>query len=162
MATKTPKDLLSLIKEVDALPLNEQKMLAEKLLKVLSAPAGAARLFDGEDISAFSSGDAVSCPYCNKDKVAKWGFMKDHVTRRYRCSDCGRTFCRTTNSVISHTHKDASVWEEFILLVIKGTPLETCAKRCGISVVTAFSWRHKIMAAIADDQHAKMLSGIVA
>ena len=113
------------------------------------------------DISEFAEETPVSCPYCGSTNVIKWGFSKDRVTRRYKCMDCPYTFSRTTNTVISHTHKDTSVWEEYILLTLEGASLHACAKRCKIAVATAFSWRYKIMAALATDLDTKQLSGVV-
>ena len=157
---KTASEILSVIHDIDGFSEEEQRLVAKKLLGILSAPKGATRIFNGEDISEFH-GDVNTCPYCGKERVSKWGLMPDHVTRRYRCNDCKKTFSRTTNSVIAHTHKDTSVWEEFILLTLKGTSLIACGKRLGISKNTALAWRHKILAALAKDQSERTLGGIV-
>ena len=39
--------------------------------------------------------------------------------------------------------------------------MEVCSRRCKIAIGTAFAWRHKILAAMAQDQTARMMSGIV-
>ena len=157
---KTASEILSALHDIEALSANEQKLVAKKLLSILSAPEWGTRIFNGEDISSIHS-DANICPFCGGRHISKWGFMPDRITRRYRCNDCKKTFSRTTNSVIAHTHKDTGIWEEFILLTLKGTSLVSCAKRLGISKNTALTWRHKILAALAKDQNERTLGGIV-
>jgi transposase-like protein len=95
---------------------------------------------------------AVVCPYCGKQHIVKHGFDSDGITRHYKCKECNRTFKRTTNSVVSHSHKSGDAWGQFILLTMKGSSLETCSKRCGISKTTAFAWRHKLLSALAESQ----------
>lgn len=39
--------------------------------------------------------------------------------------------------------------------------MEVCSRRCKIAIGAAFAWRHKILAAMAQDQTARMMFGIV-
>ena len=152
---------VDILHNIDALSDTEQKALAGKLLAILSAPQNKENLLNGEDTSKFNDDAVVVCPYCGGTHIVKKGFSDDHVTRRYVCRSCGKSFRRTTNSVLSNTHKSAEVWEQFILLTLKGASLEVCSRRCKIAIGTAFAWRHKILAAMAQDQTARMMSGIV-
>lgn len=159
MATVS-NEFLSVLRNIDALSVSEQQLLAKSLLDVLASPKGASRVLEGEDITDFSE-RKILCPHCGAPKPSKWGFMRDKVTRRYKCRCCEKTFSRKSNSVISYTHFDMNVWEDFILLTLKGASLATCAKRCGINKNTAFAWRHKIMKALASDLDDKQLADIV-
>lgn len=152
---------IDILHNIDALSDTEQKALAGKLLEILSAPQNKENLLNGEDTSKFNDDAVVVCPYCGGTHIVKRGFSDDHVSRRYVCRSCGKSFHRTTNSVLSNTHKSAEVWEQFIRLTLKGASLEVCSRRCKIAIGTAFAWRHKILAAMAQDQTARMMSGIV-
>lgn len=152
---------VDILHNIDALSDTEQKALAGKLLEILSAPQNKENLLNGEDTSKFNDDAVVVCPYCGGTHIVKKGFSDDHVTRRYICRSCGKSFRCTTNSVLSNTHKSAEVWEQFIRLTLKGASLEVCSRRCKIAIGTAFAWRHKILAAMAQDQTARMMSGIV-
>lgn len=159
MARKKLRDFISIVRDIDALSEVEQKELASKLLYILSSKE-TVRSLGREDISKFAD-DALVCPYCGSVHVVKKGFSDDGITRRYKCVDCKRSFRRTTNSVVSNTRKSPEVWEQFILLTLKGASLETCSIRCKISIATAFAWRHKIMAAMVREQADCKMSGIV-
>ena len=152
---------VDILHNIDALSDTEQKARAGKLLEILSEPQNKENLLNGEDTSKFNDDAVVVCPYCGGTHIVKKGFSDDHVTRRYVCRSCGKSFRRTTNSVLSNTHKSAEVWEQFILLTLKEASLEVCSRRCKIAIGTAFAWRHKILAAMAQDQTARMMSGIV-
>ena len=152
---------VDILHNIDALSDEEQKALTGKLLSILSSPQSKKSLLVGEDTSKFCDSDIIECPYCGETHIVKKGFSDDHVTRRYKCLACGRSFRRTTNSVLSNTHKTADVWEQFILLTLKCASLETCSRRCKIAMGTAFNWRHKILSAMAHDQTGRTLSGIV-
>lgn len=150
-----------IIHDIDALTLVEQKALARRLLGLLSSPDRVSRILGREDISRLPE-DKMVCPFCGATHVVKKGYADDGVTRRYLCLDCGRSFRRTTNTVLSRTRKDADTWEQFILLTLKGASLETCSRRCLICKNTALIWRHKLLATMAFEQSMMLLGdGIV-
>src|SRR5699024_4537464 len=74
--------------------------------------------------------------------------------QRYVCKDCGKSFVIATNSIVSGTRKDLSVWEQYIDCMMNGLSIRKTAVACGIHRNTAFLWRHKILDALqnmADD-----------
>ncbi|MBK1811473.1 IS1 family transposase [Clostridium sp. YIM B02505] len=100
------------------------------------------------------------CPECNSKKYVKYGFYNG--IQRYICKDCKRTFSKTTNSLWSYSKKDASTWIKFIELFVETKSLRFCAKKLGISLVTAFYWRHKILHSLTlDDINLKNLKGTI-
>ena len=152
---------IDILHNIDALSETEQKALAGKLLAILSAPQSKENLLNGEDTSKYNDDAVVVCPYCGGTHIVKKGFSDNHITRRYLCRDCHKSFRRTTNTVLSYTHKSAEAWEQFILLTLKGASLKTCCRRYKIALGTAFAWRHKVLAAMAKDQTTRMMSGII-
>jgi transposase-like protein len=91
----------------------------------------------------------VKCPHCGHgpDGIQKFGYA-GNGRQRYRCRDCGKTFCATTESFLAHTKKDASLWQEYLQYMVRGMSISQAATACGISPSTAFKWRHKILDAI--------------
>jgi len=89
--------------------------------------------------------------------VVRNGHRKDG-TQRYVCKDCGKSFVIATNSIVSGTRKDLSVWEKYIDCMMNGLSIRKTAVACGIHRNTAFLWRHKILDALqnmADDGRIK-------
>ncbi|GFP77388.1 IS1 family transposase [Clostridium fungisolvens] len=100
------------------------------------------------------------CPACGSENHVKYGFYNG--IQRYICKDCKRTFSRTTNSLWSYSKKDASTWIKFIDLFVETKSLRFCAKKLGISLVTAFYWRHKILHSLTlDAAKLKNLKGTI-
>lgn len=94
----------------------------------------------------FSEG--IYCPHCGSvEQFQKFGFRNG--VQRYRCKDCGRIFTATSDSILSGTHKELSVWEQYIQCLLDGLSIRKTAEICGISVRTSFTWRHKILDALS-------------
>lgn len=100
------------------------------------------------------------CRKCGADQIVKFGKDKNGK-QRYKCKCCGSTFTETSFSTISRTKQPQVVWETYIHLLLKGASLNECAYRCGISVRTAFIWRHKILNALQNDQENRAMAGII-
>jgi len=105
------------------------------------------------------SSDRICCPHCHSANVTKNGH-KDHV-QRFRCKDCGKTFTYSNNTIIFSTKKDISKWEKYCECLLHKFTLRKSAEICGISLPTAFSWRHKILDALQNMQNDITLSGVV-
>ena len=139
--------------------LNAAKCLSEAELKRISNA-----LLDMLGVTNSSSDDSVKnipkCRKCESERVIKFGVDKNGK-QRYRCKCCGATFTETSYSVVSHTRHSSDIWEKYIHLLLVGASLEECAFRCGISVRTAFEWRHKILNALQRDQDNRIMAGII-
>ena len=101
-----------------------------------------------------------SCPYCGKEHVRRNGHRHDG-TQRYLCLDCKKTFGITTNSIIFGSHKQLSVWQKYFSCMMNKRTLRRTAELCGISLNTAFVWRHKILGALKNMADEVILDGIV-
>ena len=60
------------------------------------------------------------------------GHRKDG-TQRYVCKDCGKSFVIATNSIVSGTRKDLSVWEQYIDCMMNGLSIRKTAVALGFT-----------------------------
>lgn len=100
------------------------------------------------------------CRSCGAEYIVKFGKDKNGK-QRYKCKSCGATFTSTSFSTISRTRHPEHIWETYITLLLRGASLKECAFQCGISVRTAFIWRHKILNTLQYDQENRVMAGIV-
>lgn len=108
-------------------------------------------------IKRFENG--VVCPICGKKHIQKFGSSSG--IQRYRCKDCGKTFTEYTKTVFFSTKKDYETWFKYIDLMMTGLSLAKIASKCGISVLTAFRWKHKVLNAIKKQFENTTVSGVV-
>jgi transposase-like protein len=101
--------------------------------------------------------DSVGCPHCANHDVVRWGQASD--LPRYRCKACRRTFNALTKTPLANLRmKDK--WATQTEAMIDGVSTKKAAQRCGVHYTTAFRWRHRFLAALADDK-PKALAGTV-
>ena len=93
------------------------------------------------------------CAHCHSENIKKWG--KSQGLQRYRCYDCGKTFNSLTNSSLAFLRKKDR-WLKMALALKEGLSVRKTAARCGISVPTAFRWRHRFLKAAAADKPIKL------
>lgn len=103
----------------------------------------------------FSKG--LICPNCDCPDAIKYGKYKS--IQRYRCCACGRTFTFKTNTFMARTH-NVEKWIKYIECFKEGLTIRQCAKKVGISVPTAFTWRHKIMDAIKSEKPERFVGTV--
>lgn len=146
------RNLDALFAQIQTLKPDELKLVADSIMAALKGEPST---------DSIQSEKITVCRKCGEEGgVAKFG--KDASGKqRYRCKYCGATFTATSYSTIAHTHCDMSKWEKYIECLLAGLSLEKCSQRCGISVRTAFLWRHKILSTLQNDQTGRVLAGIV-
>lgn len=103
--------------------------------------------------------EITCCPYCQSAWFVKNG--NRGTAQRYRCRDCNKSFVEKTGTILSHSKKDLAKWQEYIHCMIEKYPLRKCAEICGISLQTAFYWRHKILDALQTMMNEVELDGAV-
>lgn len=114
--------------------LDEQEK--KELLKELS--------FQHEPKISIITFDVHKCAHCQSDKITKYG--KSKGVQRYLCKSCNRTFLPTTGTSLHYVKKKSKLAE--YSEVVKNEGLHTISymsKRIGISIPTAFEWRHKLL-----------------
>lgn len=140
-----------ILKDAKGLSKAEMKRVSDALLKMLGNAGG---------VYGISARKVEKCRKCGADKIVKFGKDKNGK-QRYKCKSCGAAFTETSYSAISRTRFSEDVWETYIHLLLLGASLEECAFQCGISVRTAFIWRHKILNALCHDQENRIMAGII-
>jgi len=110
------------------------------------------KVYDKRLVNLYSSVlEVTHCPYCNSQKFYRHGRYK--YTERYRCCSCKRTFIPSTGTSI-HYLKKKVVFIEYAE-DIKNRGLDTLramCKRLKIAPLTAFDWRHKILASLSPEE----------
>lgn len=142
------KEFGALLGSVGRLSSEQQETLRHLLS--LSGPT-AADLLEGRQEAA------PRCPHCDSSKVGKWG--RAHGLRRYRCQECGRSFNALTNTPLARLRHKAK-WLTFTAALKDAVSVRKAAEHCGVATTTSFRWRHRFLAAPAEEKPAQ-LSGIV-
>ena len=104
--------------------------------------------------------EECKCVYCSGKHIVKNGTRKDGV-QTYICRDSGKSFSANSNSITSRTRKKISIWAKYLKCMIDKKTLNESADECGISLRTAFVWRHKILDAIKEVAEKTYLKGVV-
>lgn len=93
--------------------------------------------------------NGLSCPACESRFYTKNG--KEKGNQRYRCSKCGKHFRNTTGYTIHHLHLKPKI-QAYIDCMHQGLSLRKTAVKIGVSLQTAFRWRHRFLAAMHKHQ----------
>lgn len=99
------------------------------------------------------------CPHCSSTSFTKNG--KSGNYQRFICKECNKTFTTTNNTILFKTQKDMTICQKYIHCLIKKYSLRKSAEICGISLPTAFVWKHKILDALQNMQNEVKLNGVV-
>ena len=98
----------------------------------------------------------VQCPHCQSTDVGSWG--RSCGLKRYRCRQCRKSFNALTGTPLARLRNRAA-WKTYAQAVAGSVSVRKAAQRTGVSVPTAFRWRHRFLT-LAKDAQAKV-SGIV-
>lgn len=85
----------------------------------------------------------LSCPHCSSKLFVKNGKRDD--IQKYKCKSCCKVFTLKTGTPF-HKIQKLDKFEAYKALMMDGyLPLKKIAAKVGISIQTAFDWRHKIL-----------------
>ncbi len=87
--------------------------------------------------------EETACPSCGSHTIVKNG-TRDGI-QRFLCKKCGTSFHELQDCILNRSHKDFDTWKLYIKCMLERHTLRQCARECGISLPTAFYWRHKIL-----------------
>lgn len=146
----------SILADITTLSSTDKDILKEYLISLFKSTTGSLESFVTNE--RFSGG--LVCPICGCLHIVRNGHRKDG-TQRYICKDCDKSFVAASNSIVSSTKKDFSVWEKYVNCMMHGFSLRKTASICGIHRNTAFIWRHKVLGALQNMADSVVLSGIV-
>ena len=84
--------------------------------------------------------DDRKCRHCGAPGAISRG--KARGLRRYQCKTCNRTFNAATGTVLQGIHKKEKLLA-YASCISEGCTIKDSAARCGMSIPTAFYWRHR-------------------
>lgn len=142
--------LTDILSATETLSQEELQSLSARILDLLNIPAS----------NAAETAKCDCCRRCDSKQIVKYGKDKNGK-QRYKCKTCNTIFYDDSFSVVSRTRHDTETWRKFVDLLLMRASLKRCAAVCGISVQTAFTWRHKVLNALQLDQEDRVLGGIV-
>jgi transposase-like protein len=93
------------------------------------------------------------CPRCQSNDVKRWG--RANNLQRFRCFSCGKTFNPLTGTPLAHL-RNKDRWLTMASALKQGLPLRRTADKCGVSLTTAFRWRHRFLKAASLDKPDKL------
>lgn len=98
------------------------------------------------DIQSGTTSQPTACPHCQSVFIIKYGHWKQ--TQRYQCKTCQKTFTRATGTSKYYVKKPQKFEEYKRLMSEHYYPLREIANKVGVSIQTAFDWRHKILSGL--------------
>lgn len=130
------REMKRLTATLEKLTPGQRKTLATELSALESRPV-AATVVEG----CLSS--TPTCPHCAAERVVKNGTARG--LQRYKCRDCGKTFCALTGSPLARLPMHGK-WLDQAAALRDGLTLHEVAAQLNIAVSTAFRWRHRFLA----------------
>jgi len=93
--------------------------------------------------------DCVLHGVVGEGNITRHGFLKVGFgrRRRYRCTKCGRTFGRNTNTTYERIQSPRTLFDRVVRLRVEGLSISAISRVCGLSWSPVFRWLRK--AAIA-------------
>jgi transposase-like protein len=135
------KAFSNLLKHLGKLSPTEQERAYHWLKRYVDPGSSVGgRLINELRETRFSEG--FKCPHCTSHHVVRYGKYKGR--QRYKCKACCKTFNDMTNTALYRTRK-SNEWITFVECMLKGYSLRKSADIVGVSYVTLFYWRHKLL-----------------
>ena len=82
------------------------------------------------------------CPHCNTPGAVSRGTPRG--LRRYRCKSCKKTFNAATDTILQGIKRKGK-WLMFRESLADGLSIRATARRCSISIRTAFRWHRRLL-----------------
>ena len=137
----------NVIQQVSQLNTYEQEKVFDFLKTVLMSN-GITNSID-EEIAENRFNKGKCCPFCNHDKISKYGKYhgKNGVKQRYKCQnpECKKTFNDFSKSPVSSSKKGLDKWLLYAQCMINGNTIRQCA---ALLRVLLNSMRHTLPLAI--------------
>ncbi len=93
-------------------------------------------------------GTPMACPHCGSISIKKHG--KTDGRQRYRCKDCNKTFCETSQTLMYHSRMSPAQWKGLLLGMVQNLTLNQIADTIGTSITTVWYNKHKICVALEE------------
>lgn len=129
-----------------------ERVAAQEAVKASTQPSASAGDTEPSNVRR-------ACPRCGQP--AKANGTTRSGRQRYYCRNCGKSFSDTTGTILQHTLKDSAIWSRFIDCVMECRTIRDSAHVCGISVATAFNWRHKVLDSMQEIMESVRMDGVI-
>lgn len=149
-----PMSIETILTEISHLSYFQQKLLYDRFSDMISG-----HITVSEALLAQKKNDGYRCPHCNGKAVKNGRNAAQHQV--YRCKECGKHFTANTNTPLKRTRKSSATWRRFLEGMLQGLTLSQLSASCGISMTTAFRWRHKVFDAIVEVNNSTVLSDTI-
>jgi len=155
----------SVMDDIKQLSPSDKERLVEFFEQVLNFGAHVDGVANEIKENRFSKGKV--CPYCGHQEISRSGKYKPKNSpehrQRYICKnpECRKTFTDFTKSPLSASKSSLNKWIVYAKCMISGYSLRKCVEMVGISLPTAFFWRHKLLDAIKLFMGKGFVGGIV-
>ena len=100
-----------------------------------------------EEIKLLNSIEPNSCPYCFNRGISKYGFTTNRI-RRYKCSNCNKTFTILTDTIFDSHKIPISEWFEFLLHLFEYHSIKTTSRDNKNSTSTGQYWLKKVFSVL--------------
>lgn len=136
------ESLAQIKEQINQLSFEEQHQLDEYLTEHLRKHV--------QDFKQTALEQTNACPHCGNLKIIQWGNYRG--MKRFKCKKCNRTFTPITGSAFHHI-KEMDKFIKYLTLMFSEdfNDLKTLSVRIGISIKTAFDWRHKILISLGSE-----------
>lgn len=124
------------------------KMTREEKLALVAELKAAIADEMASDALAGADGRAGACPRCGCGRSVRKGRGRSGEQRRL-CRGCGRTWSAKTLGLLSRSKLPASAWMAFAECMADGLSLRESARRCGVSLYTAWFMRMRVCEVMA-------------
>ena len=94
-----------------------------------------------------TSEDVTACPSCGSVSVVRKGHDRDGI-QRWMCKDRHRTFRNEPDTIITRSKLKPAVWMKYLECFVDCLALRECAKRCKVSLRTAWLMRMRLIESI--------------
>jgi transposase-like protein len=101
--------------------------------------------------------ETKKCPHCESNQIYKNG--KKDGRQRFRCNACKKTFNALTNTPLSRLRYSEKHLQQTEAM-LEGLSIRKASAKLGVSIPTAFLWRHRFLMSLEKEQPEK-LGGIV-
>ena len=133
----------------------KQQLIIALQASLKSSKSAAVKLSEELREARFNKG--FICPHCGDAHIVRHGTYKGK--QRYLCRNCNSTFGDLTNTPLSRA-KLPEKWAPFIECMLHGYSLRKSSEIIGVSYVSLFYWRHKLLAALTESENTPF-NGIV-
>ena len=152
------KAISDIMQDLVSLTEDEKRMIISELSNMLIR--GELKNYSQEEMTEKRFAHDKKYPYCD----GTTGVIKDGLHKgkqRFYCKACKKTFGERTNTIMFSSKRPFEKWMQFAWCLVRGFSLNRCHEEVGISVRTAFFWRHKLMRTNGKIMKSDQVDGVV-